>query len=76
MLKVNTHLPFSSKESSSSSKTKIFEKDPMLLRRMIGQDQSELEPTIFQSRCKINKWVCSLIIDEGSSTNVASTRLV
>jgi len=32
-----------SKESSSSSKTKIFEKDPMLLRRMIGQDQSELE---------------------------------
>ena len=69
-----------SKESSSSSKTKIFEKDPMLLRRMIGQDQSELEPTqrenIFQSRCKINKWVCSLIIDGGSSTNVASTRLV
>jgi len=28
----------------------------------------------FQSRCKINKWVCSLIIDGGSSTNVASTR--
>jgi len=69
-----------SKESSSSSKTKIYEKDPMLLRHMIGQDQSELEPTqrenIFQSRCKINKWVCSLIIDGGSSTNVASTRLV
>ena len=34
-----------SKEPSSSSKTKIFEKDPMLLTRMIGQDQSELEPT-------------------------------
>ena len=34
-----------SKESSSSSKTKIFKKDPMLLRRMIGKDQSELEPT-------------------------------
>jgi len=56
----------------------------MLLRHMIGQDQSEIEPTqrenIFQSRCKINKWVCSLIIDViidgGSSTNVASTRLV
>jgi len=48
-----------SKGSSSSSKTKIFEKDTMLLRRMIGQDQSELEPTQrenhFQSRCKINK---------------------
>jgi len=48
-----------SKESSSSSKTKFFEKDPMLLRRMIGQDQSEIEPTqrknIFQSGCKINK---------------------
>ena len=46
---------------------------------VMGQDQSELEPTqrenIFQSRCKINKWVCSLIIDGGSSTNVASTRL-
>jgi len=69
-----------SKESSSSSKTKFFEKDPMLLRRMIGQDQSEIEPTqrknIFQSGCKINKWVCSLIIDGGSSTKVASTRLV
>ena len=67
-----------SKESSSSSKTKIFEKDPMLLRRMICQDQSELSQreNIFQSRCKINKWVCSLIIDRGSSTNVASTRLV
>ena len=52
----------------------------MLLRRIIGQDQSELEPTqrenIFQSRCKIKKWVCSLIIDGGSSTYVASTRLV
>jgi len=52
--------PYSlSKESSSSSKTKICEKDPMLLRCMIDQDQSELEPTqrenIFQSRCKINK---------------------
>ena len=47
-----------SKEPSSSSKTKFFEKHPMLLRRMIGQDQSELEPTqrenTFQSRCKIN----------------------
>ena len=52
----------------------------MLLRHMIGQDQNEIELTqreyIFQSRCKINKWVCSLIIDGGSSTNVASTRLV
>jgi len=52
----------------------------MLLRRVIGQDQSELEPTqrenIFQSRCKIKKWVYSLIIDGGSNTNVASTRLV
>jgi len=48
-----------SKESSSSSKTKFFEKDPMLLRCMIGQDQIEIEPTqrenIFQSRCKIKK---------------------
>jgi len=71
--------PSLSKESSSSSKTEMCERDPMLIRRMIGQDQSELEPTqrenIFQSRYKINKWVYFFIIDAGSSTSVASTRL-
>ena len=36
----------------------------------------QLKENVFQSRCKINKWVCSLIIAGGSSTNVASTRLV
>jgi len=45
-----------------------FVRDPMLIKCMIGQDQSESEPTqrenSFQSRCKINKWVYSLIIDE------------
>jgi len=47
---------------------------------MIGQDQNEFEPTqrekFFQTRCQINKWVCSLIIDGGSSTNVSSISLV
>ena len=69
-----------SKESSSSSTTKNFESDPMLIRHMIGQDQNELEliqrENIFQTKFQINKWVCFLIINGGSSTNVASTRLV
>ena len=31
---------------------------------------------IFHTRCHINNKVCSMIIDKGSCTNVASTTLV
>jgi len=34
------------------------------------------EKTFFNLDAKLKKWVCSLIIDGGSSTNIASTRLV
>jgi len=47
---------------------------------MLGQiqkpfDESERE-NIFHTRCLINNKLCSLIVDEGSCTDVASTRVV
>ena len=49
---------------------------PALLRvETIFREKRVQRENIFQSRCKINKWICSLIIDGGSSTNVAGTRL-
>jgi len=39
-------------------------------------DRPTQRENIFQSRCKINKWVYFLTIDGGSSTNMVSTRLV
>jgi hypothetical protein len=41
----------------------------------VGGDEEQCEH-IFYTRCHINEEVCSLIIDSGSCTNVASTLLV
>ncbi|KAI4353626.1 hypothetical protein L6164_002559 [Bauhinia variegata] len=52
-----------------------------MVRRLLGsqvkkeEDASQRE-NIFHTRCLIQGKVCSLIIDGGSCTNVASTRLV
>ena len=51
-----------------------------MIRRLLGsqvvaRDQDQRE-NIFHTRCTIQGKVCSLIIDGGSCTNVASTRLV
>jgi len=47
---------------------------------MFGTIPKSLDDTIreniFHTRCLINTKLCSLIIDEGSCTNVASTRVV
>jgi hypothetical protein len=41
-----------------------------------GDDMEQQRENIFHTRCHINNKVCSMIIDRGSCTNVASTTLV
>ena len=56
------------------------ESDLLMIRRMLGTIPKPLDDTqrenIFHTRCLINNKLCSLIIDGGSCTNVASTRVV
>jgi len=56
------------------------EGDLLMIRRMLGTIPKPLDDTqrenIFHTRCLITKKLCSLIIDGGSCTNVASTRVV
>ena len=56
------------------------EGDLLMIRRMLGTIQKPLDDTqrenIFHTRCLITNMLCSLIIDGGSCTNVASTRVV
>ena len=51
-----------------------------MIRRMLGTIPKPLDDTqrenIFHTRCLITNKLCSLIIDAGSCTNVASTRVV
>jgi len=51
-----------------------------MIRRMLGNQAKEKESNqmeyLFHTRCLVQGKVCSLIIDGGSCTNVASTRLV
>ncbi|XP_052185202.1 uncharacterized protein LOC127796838 [Diospyros lotus] len=42
----------------------------------VKTDAKEQRENIFHTRCHVNDKVCSMIIDEGSCTNVASTSLV
>ncbi|CAJ2661905.1 unnamed protein product [Trifolium pratense] len=52
----------------------------LMMRRMLGNLVKEGDTTqrenLFHTRCIVEGKVCSLIIDGGSCTNVASTRLV
>ena len=47
---------------------------------MLGTISKPLDETqrenIFHTRCLVNNKLCSMIIDEGSCANVASTRVV
>jgi len=54
--------------------------DMLMVRRLLGsqmqpQDDTQRE-NIFHTRCMINGKLCSLIIDGGSYTNVASSKLL
>ena len=54
--------------------------DFFMIRRFLGnqakEEESNQRETLFHTRCLVQGKVCSLIIDGGSCTNVASTRLV
>ena len=69
-----------SSEEESAEEEEIPEGDLFIVRRMLGGIAKESEESqrenIFHTRFLIQGRVCSLIIDGGSCTNVASTRLV
>ena len=58
-----------------------MEGEPLVARRALSvqvkkDDMEQQKENIFHTRCHINNKVCSMIIDGGSYTNVASTTLV
>nr|XP_027186283.1 uncharacterized protein LOC101514004 [Cicer arietinum] len=55
------------------------EGDLLMVRRLLGvqvKDDDSQKENIFHTRCLLDGKVCSLVVDSGSCTNVASTRLV
>jgi len=72
--------PTSSKSKSEEEYEISYEGDLLVVRRMLGQDQKPFDESqrenIFHTRCLINDKLCSLNVDGGSCTNVASTRVV
>ena len=72
--------PTSSRSKSEEESEIQCDGDLLVVIRMLGQilkpfDESQRE-NIFLTRCLINDKLCSLIVDGGSCTNVASTRVV
>jgi len=72
--------PTSSRSQSEDDYELPCEGDLLVVRLMLGQtkkpfDESQRE-NIFHTRCLINNKLCSLIVNGGSCTNVASTRVV
>jgi len=72
--------PTSSKSQSEEEYELPCEGDLLVIRRMLSQipkpfDKSQRE-NIFYTKCLINNKLCSVIVDGGSSRNVASTRVV
>ena len=58
-----------------------IEGESLVARRALStqvkkDDLEQQRENIFHTRCHINNKVCSIIIDRGSCTNVASTTLV
>jgi len=83
---ISEHSAGDSSESSSSDEEEkecevpLLEGDLLMVRRLLGSMNKEEDETqrrnIFRSRCMVMGKVCSLIIDGGSCTNVASKQLV
>jgi len=81
---IDSSSSFTSSFSSSASEQEhceyALEGDLVVVRHLLGSLVKEGEESqrenIFYTRCLINGHTCSLIIDGGSCTNVASSRLV
>ncbi|XP_052728162.1 uncharacterized protein LOC108321011 [Vigna angularis] len=75
-----SHTSHSSSSSSEDEYKVPFDGDLLVIRRLLGQVHTDFDTTqrenIFHTRCLIASKVCSMIIDGGSCTNVASTRVV
>ena len=69
-----------SSDEEEHEEERELEGDLFMIRRMLGSQVVELDDcqreNIFHARCLIQGKLCSLIIDSGSCTNVASARLV
>ncbi|CAJ2644940.1 unnamed protein product [Trifolium pratense] len=67
-------------EENDEEEEEIPSGELLMVRRMLWNLVKEEDTTqrenLFHTRCLVQKNVCSLIIDGGSCTNVASTRLV
>lgn len=73
-------MPPLEEESDRDGLEYAVEGDALVVRRALNlqvkEDKEEQRENIFHTRCHINGKVCSMIIDGGSCTNVASTTLV
>ena len=67
-------------EMEEELEKKSMQGDMLMVGRLLGSQIQPLDDTqrenIFHTRCIINGKLCSLIVDGGSCTNVASSRLV
>ena len=70
----------SEEEVEKELEEEAMQGDMLMVRRLLGSQMQPLNDTqrenIFHTRCTINGKLCSLIVDGGSCTNVASSRLV
>ena len=70
----------SSSSSSSECDVQPLEGDLLMVRRLMGTVCKDNDKTqrknIFHTRCMVMRKICSLIIDGGSCSNVASQRLI
>ena len=68
-------------EEIESSPSRLETGENIMVRRTLcnkGSDEEEpvLRRSLFKTRCKMARKCCKLIIDSGSSTNLASEELV
>ncbi|RDX90646.1 hypothetical protein CR513_27468, partial [Mucuna pruriens] len=70
----------SSSEVNSSSDSSHDDDDLLIVRRLmntqVNEDNDSQMENIFHSRCHVKGKLCSIIIDDGSSVNMASLKLV
>ncbi|XP_014496763.1 uncharacterized protein LOC106758342 [Vigna radiata var. radiata] len=75
-----SHISHSPSSSWEDEYKVPFDGNLLVIRRLLGQVHKDCDTTqrenIFHTRCLIASRVCSMIIDEGSCTNVASSRIV
>ena len=67
-------------EAKDELEEEAMQGDILMVRRLLESQMQPLNDTqrenLFHTRCTINGELCSLIVDGGSCTNIASSRLV